>query len=139
MELMEGYVQARGGNRRAINTGRWVDERAARVPRAVSCVSAERALQAKSLGTAAFHSELQPGLMSLAMKPESLRHQEILDRLEELGMSGSRATQIAALTCREDKLKLTPDDLRALPGILSPMAGRRFWGTSPENHAEAIP
>src|SRR6185312_16216350 len=45
---------------------------------------------------------------------ESLRRREILERLDELGMAGSRAAQIAALASREDKRKLTPEELRAL-------------------------
>jgi hypothetical protein len=92
--------------------------------------------KAKSLGTAVFYSELQRQVHKLGyetridpqtkapeirgfsqeyLAAESPRRQEILNRLAELGLSGShRAAQIAALSNREDKLKLTPEELRAL-------------------------
>ena len=162
MEVMEGYVQARGGgNHLPINTGRWIVATFQHdTSRPVDGYPAPqvhfhnvlmnvqrdftgqfRALQsaelfkAKSLGTAVFYSELQrqahelgyetridpktkapeiKGFSQEYLAAESLRRQEILERLEKLGMAGSRAAQIAALTSREDKLKLTPDELRAL-------------------------
>jgi conjugative relaxase-like TrwC/TraI family protein len=162
MEVMEGYVQARGGgNRLPINTGRWIVATFQHdTSRPVDGYPAPqvhfhnvlmnlqrdfsgqfRALQsaelfkAKSLGTAVFYSELQrqahalgyetridpktkapeiKGFSQEYLAAESLRRQEILERLEQLGMSGSRAAQIAALASREDKRKLTPDELRAL-------------------------
>jgi conjugative relaxase-like TrwC/TraI family protein len=91
--------------------------------------------KAKSLGTAVFYSELQrqahnlgyetridphtkapeiKGFSQEYLAAESLRRQEILDRVQKLGLSGSRAAQIAALSSREEKRKLTPDELRAL-------------------------
>jgi conjugative relaxase-like TrwC/TraI family protein len=162
MEVMEGYVQARGGgNRLPINTGRWILATFQHdTSRPVDGYPAPqvhfhnvlmnvqrdftgqfRALQsaelfkAKSLGTAVFYSELQRQARELGyemkidpqtkapeikgfsqdyLAAESLRRQEILDRLERLGMSGSWAAQIAALSSREEKLKLTPDELLAL-------------------------
>ena len=162
MEVMEGYVQARGGgNRLPINTGRWIVATFQHdTSRPVDGYPAPqvhfhnvlmnvqrdfmgqfRALQsaelfkAKSLGTAVFYSELQrqahelgyetridpntkapelKGFSQEYLAAESLRRQEILNRLEQLGMAGSRAAQIAAFTSREDKLKLTPDELRTL-------------------------
>ena len=162
MEVMEGYVQARGGgNHLPINTGRWIVATFQHdTSRPVGGYPAPqlhfhnvlmnvqrdfggqfRALQsaelykAKSLGAAVFYSELQrqahalgyetridpktkapeiKGFSQEYLAAESLRRREILERLDELGMAGSRAAQIAALTCREDKLKLTPDELRAL-------------------------
>jgi conjugative relaxase-like TrwC/TraI family protein len=162
MEVMEGYVQARGvATICPSNTGCWivatfqhdtsgpVDGYPApqlhfhnvlmNVQRDFS--GQFRALQSaelfklKSLSTAVFYSELQHQVHELGyetridpktkapeiqdfsqeyLAAESLRRQEIVDRLEELGMSGNRAAQIAALSSREDKLKLTPDELRAL-------------------------
>ncbi len=162
MDVMEGYVQARGGgNRPPINTGRWVVATFQHdTSRPVDGYPAPqlhfhnvlmnvqrdfvgqfRALQsaelfkAKSLGTAVFYSELQrqahelgyetridpktkapeiQGFSQEYLAAESLRRQEIVDRLEALGMSGSRAAQIAALSSREDKRTLTRDELRAL-------------------------
>ncbi len=162
MEVMEGYVQARGGgNHLPINTERWIVATFQHdTSRPVDGYPAPqvhfhnvlinvqrdfngqfRALQsaelfkAKSLGAAVFYSELQHQAHALGyetridpktkapeikgfsheyLAAESLRRKEILERLEQLGMSGSRAAQIAALTSREDKLKLTPDELRAL-------------------------
>jgi conjugative relaxase-like TrwC/TraI family protein len=91
--------------------------------------------KAKSLGTAVFYSELErqanefgyqtridprtkapeiKGFSEEYLAAESLRRQEIVHRLEELGMSGSRAAQIVALSGREDKRTLTPDELRTL-------------------------
>ena len=162
MEVMEGYVQARGGgNHLPINTERWIVATFQHdTSRPVDGYPAPqlhfhnvlmnvqrdfggqfRALQsaelfkAKSLGAAVFYSELQrqahalgyetridpktkapeiKGFSQEYLAAESLRRQEILERLEQLGMFGSRAAQIAALTCREDKRKLAPDELRAL-------------------------
>jgi ATP-dependent exoDNAse (exonuclease V) alpha subunit len=45
---------------------------------------------------------------------ESLRRQEILDKLGQLGISGGRAAQIAALSSRAEKPTLTRDELRSL-------------------------
>jgi conjugative relaxase-like TrwC/TraI family protein len=178
MEVMEGYVQARGGgNHLPINTGHWVVATFQHdTSRPVDGYPAPqlhfhnvlmnvqrdfggqfRALQsaelfkAKSLGAAVFYSELQrqahalgyetridpttkapeiKGFSQEYLAAESLRRQEILERLDELGVSGSRATQIAALTSREDKLKLTPDELRALHqahgGIYGSQAQRAY-------------
>jgi conjugative relaxase-like TrwC/TraI family protein len=162
MEVMEGYVQARGGgNHLPINTERWIVATFQHdTSRPVDGYPAPqlhfhtvlmnvqrdftgqfRALQsaelfkAKSLGAAVFYSELQrqahalgyetridpktkapeiKGFSQEYLAAESLRRQEILERLEQLGMSGSRAAQIAALASREDKRKLPPDELRAL-------------------------
>ena len=91
--------------------------------------------RAKSLGTAVFYSELErqanqfgyetridprtkapeiKGFSEEYLAAESLRRQEILNRLEGLGLSGSRAAQIAALSSREEKRTLSPSELRAL-------------------------
>ncbi len=173
MEVMERYVQARGGgNRLPINTGRWILATFQHdTSRPVDGYPAPqvhfhnvlmnvqrdftgqfRALQsaelfkAKSLGTAVFHSELQrhahelgyetridpqtkapeiKGFSQEYLAAESLRRHEILYRLEKLGMSGSRAAQIAALSSREDKLKLTPDELSALHGAHGEIYGNQ--------------
>ena len=162
MEVMEEYVQARGGgNHLPINTGRWivatfqhdtsqpVDGYPApqlHFHNVLMNVQRDfggqfRALQsaelfkAKSLGSAVFYSELQrqahalgyetridpktkapeiKGFSQEYLAAESLRRREILERLDQLGMSGSRAAQIAALAYREDKRKLSPEELRAL-------------------------
>ena len=91
--------------------------------------------RAKSLGTAVFYSELErqanqfgyetridprtkapeiKGFSEEYLAAESLRRQEILERLNQLGLSGSRATQIAALSSREEKRTLSPGELRDL-------------------------
>ncbi|MBV9481545.1 MAG: relaxase domain-containing protein, partial [Acidobacteria bacterium] len=162
MEVMEGYVQGRGGgSRRPINTGRWILATFQHdTSRPVDGYPAPqlhfhnvlmnvqrdftgqfRALQsaelykAKSLGTAVFYSELQrqahelgyetridpktkapeiKGFSQEYLAAESLRRREILERLQELGMPGSRAAQIAALNSRQDKLALSPEELRDL-------------------------
>jgi conjugative relaxase-like TrwC/TraI family protein len=163
MEVMEGYVQARGGgNHLPINTGRWIVATFQHdTSRPVDGYPAPqlhfhnvlmnmqldltgqfRALQsaelykAKSLGAAVFYSELQrqahalgyetridpktkapeiKGFSQEYLDSESLRRREILARLDELGMSGSRAAQIAALASREEKRKLTPEALERGP------------------------
>src|SRR6516164_7470936 len=162
MEVMEGYVQARGGgNRPPINTGRWMlatfQHDTARPVEGYPAPQLHfhnvlmnvqrdfagqfRALQsaelykAKSLGTAVFYSELQrqahelgyqtridpntkapeiQGFSAEYLAAESLRRQEILDKLEKLGLSGGRAAQIAALSSREEKPTVTRDELRSL-------------------------
>jgi conjugative relaxase-like TrwC/TraI family protein len=183
MDVMEGYVQARGGgNRLPINTGSWilatfqhdtsrpVDGYPApqlHFHNVLMNVQREftaqfRALQsaelfkAKSLGTAVFYSELQrqahelgyetridpntkaPEIKSFSQEylaAESLRRQEIVERLNELGLAGSnRAAQIAALTSREDKLKLTPDELRALHQA----HGEIYGNQAQRAHSEAL-
>lgn len=48
------------------------------------------------------------------LEAESLRRAEIRKGLEALGMDGARAAQIVALQSREDKLRLTPDELKKL-------------------------
>jgi conjugative relaxase-like TrwC/TraI family protein len=173
MEVMEEYVQARGGgNRPPINTGRWILATFQHdTSRPVDGYPAPqlhfhnvlmnvqrdftgkfRALQsaelykAKSLGTAVFYSELQrqahelgyetridpktkapeiKGFSPEYLAAESLRRQEILDRLEALGLSGHKAAQIAALASREDKLTLTPAELRAVTGRMARSIGTR--------------
>jgi conjugative relaxase-like TrwC/TraI family protein len=163
MQVMERYVQARGGgNHLPINTGQWIVATFQHdTARPVDGYPAPqlhfhnvlmnvqrdftgqfRALQsaelfkAKSLGTAVFYSELQrqahelgyetridpatkapeiKGFSQEYLAAESLRRQEIVARLEQLGRAGShRAAQIAALTSREDKRQLTPEELRTL-------------------------
>jgi conjugative relaxase-like TrwC/TraI family protein len=162
MEVMEGYVQARGGgNRPPITTGRWIlatfQHDTARPVDGYPAPQLHfhnvlmnvqrdfagqfRALQsgelykAKSLGTAVFYSELQrqahelgyqtridpktkapeiQGFSAEYLAAESLRRQEILERLEKLGVSGGRAAQIAALASREEKPTFTRDELRSL-------------------------
>lgn len=162
VEVMEGYVQARGGgNHLPINTGCWIvatfQHDTSRPVQGYPApqlhfhnvlmnvqrdfVGQFRALQsaelfkAKSHGTAVFYSELQrqahelgyetridsktkapeiQGFSPEYLTAESLRRQEILDGLEALGLSGSRAGQIAALNSREHKRTLTRDELRAL-------------------------
>src|SRR6185312_4486236 len=64
---------------------------------------------------------------------ESLRRREILERLDELGMAGSRAAQIAALASREEKRKLTLEELRALHQA----HGEIFGNQAQQTYAEA--
>jgi conjugative relaxase-like TrwC/TraI family protein len=173
MEVMEGYVQARGGgNRPPINTGRWIlatfQHDTARPVDGYPAPQLHfhnvlmnvqrdfagqfRALQsaelykAKSLGTAVFYSELQrqahelgyqtridpntkapeiQGFSAEYLAAESLRRQEILDKLEKLGLSGGRAAQIAALSSREEKPTLTREELRSLHRAHSELYGNQ--------------
>ena len=182
MEVMEEYVQARGGgNRPAINTGRWIVATFQHdTSRPVDGYPAPqlhfhnvlmnvqrdflgqfRALQsaelfkAKSLGTAVFYSELQrqahelgyetridpktkapeiQGFSQEYLAAESLRRQEIVSQLAELGLSGNRAAQIAALASREDKRTLTRDELRALHQAHGEIYGNQAQGA----YAEAL-
>jgi conjugative relaxase-like TrwC/TraI family protein len=182
MEIMEGYVQARGGgNRLPINTGRWmlatfqhdtarpVDGYPApqlHFHNVLMNVQRDfagqfRALQsaelykAKSLGTAVFYSELQrqahelgyqtridpntkapeiQGFSADYLAAESLRRQEILDKLEKLGLSGGRAAQIAALSSREEKRTLTREELRSLHRAHSELYGNQ----AQQAYAEAL-
>lgn len=182
MEVMEGYVQARGGgNRPPINTGRWIlatfQHDSARpvdgypapqlhfhnvlmnVQRDLTgqfrAVQSAELFKAKSLGTAVFYSELQhqahelgyeiridsktkaPEIKAFSqdyLAAESLRRQEILERLEKLGMSGSRAAQIAALNSREDKRQLTVDELR----FLHQAHGEIYGNQAQRAYAEAL-
>jgi conjugative relaxase-like TrwC/TraI family protein len=55
-----------------------------------------------------------PGYSSEYLASESLRSAQIKKRLEELGLSGRRAEDIISHQNREDKLKITPDELRKL-------------------------
>jgi conjugative relaxase-like TrwC/TraI family protein len=54
------------------------------------------------------------GYSSEYLASESLRNAQIKKRLEELGLSGRRAEDIISHQNREDKLKITPDELRKL-------------------------
>jgi conjugative relaxase-like TrwC/TraI family protein len=111
--------------------------------------------KAKSLGTAVFRSELQRAAAELGyetrvdpvtkapeikgfsqeyLEAESLRRQEILERLEKLGMSGGRAAQIAALSSREEKLNLSPDELRNIHRA----HGEIYGNQAPKIYAEAL-
>jgi hypothetical protein len=110
--------------------------------------------KAKSLGTAVFRSELERSAAALGyeiridpqtkapeikgfsreyLQAESLRRQEILERLDKLGMSGGRAAQIAALSSREEKLDLTPEELRAVHRA----HGEVYGNQAPTAYAEA--
>jgi conjugative relaxase-like TrwC/TraI family protein len=182
MEVMEEYVQARGGgNRLSINTGRWIlatfQHDTARPVEGYPAPQLHfhnvlmnvqrdfagqfRALQsaelykAKSLGTAVFYSELQrqahelgyqtridpttkapeiQGFSAEYLAAESLRRQEILDKLEKLGLSGGRAAQIVALSSREEKRILTREELRALHRV----HGELYGNQAQRAYAEAL-
>jgi hypothetical protein len=112
--------------------------------------------KAKPLGTGVFYSELQCQAHELGYKTridpatkapeikgfsqeylaaESLRRQEIVARLEQLGLAGShRAAQITALTSREDKRQLTREELRTLHQA----HGEMFGNQAQRAYAEAL-
>jgi conjugative relaxase-like TrwC/TraI family protein len=182
MEVMEGYVQARGGGNRApINTGQWILSTFQHdTSRPVDGYPAPqlhfhnvlmnvqrdfggqfRALQsaelfkAKSLGTAVFYSELQrqahelgyetridpktrapeiKGFSDEYLKAESLRGKLIRQRMEELGLSSGAAARIVKLSSREEKLSLSPDELR----LLHQAHGELFGNQAQRAYAEAL-
>ncbi len=182
MEVMEEYVQARGGgNRPPINTGQWILATFQHdTSRPVDGYPAPqlhfhnilmnvqrdftgqfRALQsaelfkAKSLGTAVFYSELQrqahelgyeiridpktkapeiKGFSEEYLKAESLRGELIRHRMEELGLSSGAAARIVKLSTREEKLSLSPDELR----VLHRAHGELFGNLAQRAYAEAL-
>ena len=182
MEVMEGYVQARGGgNHPPINTGQWILATFQHdTSRPVDGYPAPqlhfhnvlmnvqrdfggqfRALQsaelfkAKSLGTAVFYSELQrqaselgyeiridpktkapeiKGFSEEYLKAESLRGELIRQRMEELGLSSGAAARIVKLSTREEKLSLSPDELR----VLHQAHGEVFGNQAQRAYAEAL-
>lgn len=90
--------------------------------------------RAQAMATAIYQSELGSNLRKLGyevvrgtndapdiagysheyLAAESLRNAQLKQRLEELGMTGRRAEDIINHQNREDKLKITPDELRKL-------------------------
>ncbi len=111
--------------------------------------------KAKSLGTAVFYSELArqarelgyeiridprtkapeiKGFTQEYLGAESMRRRQIVEHLERAGMSGGRAAQIAALSRRDEKLSLTPDELRALHKA----HGKLFGNQAQKAYKEAL-
>ena len=90
--------------------------------------------RAQAMATAIYQSELGNNLRKLGyevirgtndapdiagytpeyLAAESLRNAQLKKRLEELGLTGRRAEDIINHQTREDKLKITPDELRKL-------------------------
>jgi conjugative relaxase-like TrwC/TraI family protein len=90
--------------------------------------------RAQAMATAIYQSELGNGLRKLGyevvrgtndapdisgysaeyLASESLRNAQIKQRLEELGLTGRRAEDIISHQNREDKLNITPEELRKL-------------------------